>query len=156
MGAGPKIGIIVLPWLAGSIFLTLKFRNAFVFSDNAARTLSLIGFGWLIVGIIIYLLTVPVLLKGLKTTKLMKTGTFYLCSNPLYSSIILFILPGISLMMNSWLVLTTSVIAFASFRIFIKCEYEELEKFFGDDYRKYRKVTPEIFPFPYKKWFRSA
>lgn len=152
MGAGPKIGLIALPWLAASVFLTTKFEDAFSFSAGA-KTLSLIGFAWLIIGIILYLLTVPVLLKGLKTTKLMKSGTFYLCSNPLYSSIILFIVPGIAFMMNSWLVLTTSVVAFAAFRIFIKCEYEEMEKIFGEDYRKYRKETPEIIPFPYRKWF---
>jgi len=100
-----------------------------------------------------YFLTAPALLKGLKETKLMTTGTFYLCCNPLYSSIILLIIPGISLMMNSWLVLTTSLVAYVLFKIFIKSEYSEMEKFFGDDFKKYRAETPEFFPFPWKKWF---
>lgn len=58
--------------------------------------------------------------------------------------------------MNSWLVLTTSIVAFTLFKIFIKSEYAEMEKFFGDDYRKYKAETPEFFSFPIKKWFRSA
>lgn len=156
MGVGPKIGVIVVPWLAAAIFLTITFKDTFAITGDDNRILSLAGFVVLISGIVFYLLTVPSLLNGLKKTKLMITGTFYLCSNPLYSSIILLIIPGIALMMNSWLILTTSVVAFAAFKILIKSEYEEMEKIFGDDYRKYRNETPEFFPFPYRKWFRSA
>ncbi len=156
MGIGPKIGGIVLPWLAVAIFLTLKFKNTFSYFEESNRILYYIGLALLIIGLIFYLLTVPALLKGLKETRLVTTGTFYLCCNPLYSSIILFIIPGISLMMNSWLVLTTSIVGFTLLKILINSEYTEMEAFFGDDFRKYRAVTPEFFPFPVKKWFRSA
>jgi len=71
-------------------------------------------------------------------------------------SIMLLILPGVALMMNSWLVLTTSIVSFTLFKIFIKNEYAEMEKFFGESYRKYSAETPEFFPFPAKKWFRSS
>lgn len=43
-----------------------------------------------------------------------------------------------------WLVLTTSVVAFTLFKVFIKREYVEMEKFFGDQYRKYRSETPDL------------
>jgi len=95
-------------------------------------------------------------LKGLKKTKLITTGTYYLCCNPLYASIIIFLIPGISLMMNSWIIITTSIIGYPLCKIFIKSEYVEMEKFFGDDFRKYRAETPEFLPFPYRKWFKSA
>lgn len=152
MGIGPKIGSVALPWLAVSIFLTLKFKGAFVFAENGSKVLFYLGLVLVIIGAILYFLTAPALLKGLKETKLVTTGTFYLCCNPLYSSIILFIFPGISLMMNSWLVLTTSVVGYALFKILIKSEYEEMERFFGDAFNKYRAETPEFFPFPGKKW----
>jgi protein-S-isoprenylcysteine O-methyltransferase Ste14 len=102
-----------------------------------------------------YLLTAPALLKGLKETRLVTTGTYYLCCNPLYSSLLLIIIPGISFMMNSWLVVTTSIVGYILFRIFIKSEYAEMEKFFGDDFIRYRAETPEFIPLPVKKWFRS-
>ncbi len=76
-----------------------------------------------------------------------------LCCNPLYASFLLLIIPGISLMMNSWLIMTTSIAGYIVFKIVIRSEYTEMEKFFGDEYIKYRKSTPEFFPFPVKKWF---
>ena len=57
--------------------------------------------------------------------------------------------------MNSWLVFTTSFTGYIVFKTVIKEEYREMEKFFGDDYRKYKEVTPEFFPFPVKKWFEK-
>lgn len=156
MGIGPKIGGIILPWLAVAIFLTLRFRSLFTYFKNTNRFVFSIGLILVIIGSIMYFFTAPLLLKGLKKTKLITTGTYYLCCNPLYASIILFIVPGISLMMNSWLILTTSVIGFPLCKIFIKSEYAEMEKFFGDDFRKYKAETPEFFPFPIKKWFKSV
>lgn len=156
MGIGPKIGGAVLPWLAVTIFFSLKFKNSFTYFENGSKILFFCGFVLVITGSILYLLTVPALLKGLKETKLIRTGTFFLCCNPLYSSIIIFIIPGVSLMMNSWFVLTASLIGFVLFKIFIKSEYREMEEFFGDDFKKYRAETPEFFPFPVKKWFRSV
>ena len=154
MGIGPKIGGITLPWLAVAIFLSLRFKNSFTYLDHRSKVIFFCGLGMLIMGTLLYLFTIPSLMKGLKETKLVTTGTFYLCCNPLYSSIILFIIPGISLMMNSWLVLTTSIVGFTLLKVFIKSEYKEMEKFFGNDYRQYKAETPDFLPFPLKKWFR--
>lgn len=153
MGIGPKIGGIALPWLAATIFLTVKFKGSFNYFEDVNRILFYFGLFLVIIGLIIYILTIPALLKGLKQTKLITGGTYYLCCNPLYAAIILFIIPGISLMMNSWLILTTSIIAYTLFKIFIKSEYAELEQFFGEDYKRYRAMTTEIFPLPVKHWF---
>jgi protein-S-isoprenylcysteine O-methyltransferase Ste14 len=155
LGIGPKIGVIALLWLVVTVLFSLKFTSSFSYFAAGNKILFFSGLVFVITGSIMYFLTIPSLLKGLKETKLVTTGTYYLCCNPLYASILLFIVPGISLLMNSWPVLTTSIVAYISFKFFIKSEVAEMEKFFGDDYRKYRSETPEFFPFPIKKWFRS-
>jgi len=155
MGIGPKIGGILLPWLGLVIFLTLRYESSFNYIKNGNKILFFFGIALLGIGSIMYLITGSKLLKGLKKTKLMTSGTYYLCCNPLYASIILLIIPGLSLLMNSWLILSASIIGFLLFKLFIKSEYAEMEKFFGNDYRKYRAETPEFFPFPIKKWFSS-
>jgi protein-S-isoprenylcysteine O-methyltransferase Ste14 len=66
----------------------------------------------------------------------------------------LLIIPALSLILNSWLVLTSSLVGYILFKIFIRTEYNELEKFFGEEYRRYRDTTPEFFPFPIKKIFQ--
>jgi protein-S-isoprenylcysteine O-methyltransferase Ste14 len=156
MGIGPKVGIIVLPWLAIAIFLTMKFRSSFAYFADANSIMFYSGLALVIAGSVLYLLTIPALLKGLKHTKLITNSTYYLCCNPLYASIILLIIPGASLMMNSWLILTTSLVGYVLMKLFIKSEYEEMERFFGEDFKKYRNETPEFFPFPVKKWLRSV
>jgi protein-S-isoprenylcysteine O-methyltransferase Ste14 len=153
-GIGPKIAIIALPWLAVTITMSMIFENTFVYSDPENRKLFYTGLVLLILGLAFYFSTIPLLLKGLKETRLVSNGAYYLCCNPLYASLILLIIPGISLMMNSWLVITTSVAGYIAFKSVIRGEYLEMEKFFGDEYRKYREATPEFFPFPVKKWFK--
>jgi len=155
MGIGPKVGAIVLPWLALSVFFSVKYKNTFAYLENDSRILFFLGIAFVSIGALLYFFTVPLLLKGLKETKLVTAGTFYLCCNPLYSSLLLFIIPGVSFLMNTWLVLTTSIIGFTLFKIFIKSEYMELEKFFGNEFIKYRAETPEFLPFPLRKWFKA-
>jgi protein-S-isoprenylcysteine O-methyltransferase Ste14 len=147
LGVGPKIGLIALPWLAATIVLSILFKETFLISGKYGNLVFYAGVGLLIAGLIFYFFTVPLLLKGLKETKLVVKGTFSLCCNPLYTAIILLIVPGVALMMNSWLVLTSSIAAYIAFKMYIKAEYAELEKFFGDEYIKYRERTPEFFPF---------
>jgi protein-S-isoprenylcysteine O-methyltransferase Ste14 len=155
MGIGPKVGGIVLPWLALAVFFSVRYKNAFAYIDNDSRILFILGIALVSAGALLYFFTVPALLKGLKETRLVTKGAFYLCCNPLYSSILLFIIPGVSFMMNSWLVLTASIVGFTFFKMYIRSEYVEMEKFFGNEYRKYRAETPEFLPFPVRKWFKA-
>jgi protein-S-isoprenylcysteine O-methyltransferase len=155
-GIGPKIGRIALPWLAVTVFVSIKFRATFTYIENGNRILFYAGLAFLVSGLLIYFLTLPLLLKGLKETKLVTNGSYYLCCNPLYSAIILFMIPGISFIMNSWLVLTACVVAYTAFKITIKKEYAEMEKFFGKEYLEYKSRTPEFIPFPLKKWLGKA
>jgi protein-S-isoprenylcysteine O-methyltransferase Ste14 len=152
-GVGPKIGALLLPWFALSITLSCIEKNLFRYYNGSGNILLFAGIILMVFGLIFYLSTVRLLLKGLKETRLVTNGAFSLCQNPLYSSIVLFIIPALSLILNSWLVLTTSIAGYILFKFFIKKEYYELEKVFGNDYRKYKNETPEFFPLPLKKWF---
>jgi protein-S-isoprenylcysteine O-methyltransferase Ste14 len=152
LGIGPKIGMIMLPWLAVTIVLSNLKRELFIYSSVTSNFLLIAGIILMIIGLSFYFSTVRLLLKGLKETRLVTTGAYSLCQNPLYSSIILFVIPALSLILNSWLVLTTSIAGFILFKIFIKNEYTKLEKFFGEEYLKYSNTTPEFFPLPLKKW----
>ncbi len=151
MGIGPKIGVTILPLIAAAVVISVKYKYIFSYFAVSNRIMFFTGLAIVIAGSIIYFLTIPALLKGLKNTKLITSGTYYLCCNPLYSSIILLIIPGVSFMMNSWLIMTISVAGYVILKIFIRSEYEEMEKFFGDEFRRYRNETPEFFPFPLKK-----
>jgi len=150
-GIGPKIGMILLPWLAVAIVLNCT-TNLFTFTPENTRVLKVAGTVLMIFGLIFYFATVKLLLKGLKETRLVTKGAFYLCQNPLYAAILLFIIPALSLLLNSWLILTSSLVGYLMFKIHIKHEYNELEAIFGNEYLKYKSETPEFLPLPLKKW----
>jgi protein-S-isoprenylcysteine O-methyltransferase Ste14 len=155
-GIGPKIAVVLLPWLLISFVLSTHFRKMFAFTHEKSSLLFIWGIVILVIGLIFYGSTVRLLLKGLKETRLVTNGAYSLCQNPLYSSIVLFIIPALSLIVNSWFVLTSSIIGYVLFKINIKKEYNELEKFFGEEYKKYKNDTPEFFPIPIRKWFRLS
>jgi protein-S-isoprenylcysteine O-methyltransferase Ste14 len=146
LGIGPKIAIVFLPWLVVSIVLSQLYKGDFIISNEYRTILLIAGIILLITGFALYFSTVRLLLNGLKETRLVTTGAFGLCQNPLYSSIILLIVPALALILNSWLILTASAAGYITFKIFIRSEYTELEKFFGEEYLKYRLSTPEFFP----------
>jgi len=154
LGIGPRIALVLLPWLALTIILSVLYEGYFSYVSGNSKFLTVSGIVLLGLGLIFYVSTVRLLLNGLKNTKLITKGAYSLCQNPLYSSIILLIIPSVSLLINSWLVLTSSIAGYAIFKICIKKEYFELEKFFGEEYINYKNQTPEFFPIPIKKWFR--
>jgi protein-S-isoprenylcysteine O-methyltransferase Ste14 len=156
LGIGPKIGMIAIPWLLITLFLSLYYKELFCFVPKCDRTWFILGIILLVIGLMFYAITVRLLLKGIKNTTLMTSGTYYLCQSPLYAAMILMIIPGIALMLHSWLMLTTCIVAYIMFKINIKSEYREMEAFFGEAYLKYKKDTPEIFPLPVKKWFGNG
>jgi protein-S-isoprenylcysteine O-methyltransferase Ste14 len=152
LGIGPRIAIVLLPWLAATITLSCIKSGVFGFTSEKNKIILFAGIILIVAGLVLYFSTVRILMKGLKETKLQTKGPYSLCQNPLYAAIILLIIPALSLLLNSWLVLTSSLAGYIMFRIFIGSEYSELEKFFGEEYLKYRKDTPEFLPFPVKKW----
>jgi protein-S-isoprenylcysteine O-methyltransferase Ste14 len=151
LGIGPKIAVVLLPWLGATIVLSCMHIDFFKFSRYNPRAPHIAGMVLLVIGLVFYFSTARALLKGLKETRLMTTGVYSICQNPLYATLILIIIPALSLLLNSWLILTSSIVGYVIFKRFIRQEYAELEKFFGDDYLKYKNQTPEFFPFPIKK-----
>ena len=151
LGIGPKIAIVLLPWLGTSIIISCLYRDTFNYTRESSQILLAGGIVMMAAALIFYLSTVRMLLKGLRETRLMTKGPYRLCQNPLYASMIIGIIPALSLLLNSWLILTSSVVGYFLFKLFIKSEYAELEKFFGEDYLKYKKNTPELFPIPKRR-----
>ncbi len=152
-GVGPRMARILLPWLAVSLALTFIYRDFFMISTGRTNLINIAGITFLGTGFVLYFSTLPRLLKGLKETKLITTGAYAITCNPLYSAVIVFILPGTALVLNSWIMLTVPFVGYVIFKLYIKQEYDELEKFFGEEYREYRASTPELFPLQVHKWF---
>ena len=131
-GVGPKIGRIVLPYLAVAIVMTVIFPCTFSFGGDLRLPLMIAGIVLLVIALVFYFSTLRLMLPGIKENRLITTGAYRLCRNPLYAALILFFVPGLALLLNSWLILTSCIIAYLVFRIYVHEEEEMLERIFGD------------------------
>ena len=150
-GIGPRIGMFALPWLAVTIVVSILLPEYFYFADPRPLWLFIVGLALLLAGLFLWSASGKMIVSLKKEPRLLTKGPFAVCRNPLYLAMLMFVIPAISVLMNSWLVLTTSLIGYIAFRICIKQECEEMQRLFGDEYRKYCSKTPEFFPFFRKK-----
>ena len=150
-GVGPKIGRITLPYLAITITLTILFPGIFTFGQLLKEPLLIAGIILIAIALAFYFTTLRLMLPGIKSNRLITSGAYRLCRNPLYSALLLFFIPGLGLLLNSWLILTTPIVGYLVFRKFIHEEEEQLERIFGDEYRSYHEKTSMLFPNPFNK-----
>jgi protein-S-isoprenylcysteine O-methyltransferase Ste14 len=149
LGIGPKIGRITLPYLVITIALTILFPAKFAICSDLREYFLIAGIVLLVTALVFYFTTLRLMLPGIRTNRLITSGAYRLCRNPLYSAIILFLIPGLALLLNSWIIFTASLIGYLVFRKFIYEEEELLERLFGEEYRKYKERTSQFFPNPF-------
>lgn len=149
-GVGPKIGRIVLPWLTITIALTIIFPGIFTMGATVRQPFLIAGIILIVVALVFYFTTLRLMLPGIRENRLITTGAYRLCRNPLYAALILFFMPGLALLLNSWIILTVSLVGYLLFRKFVHEEEEALERIFGEEFRIYRAKTSCLFPNPFK------
>jgi protein-S-isoprenylcysteine O-methyltransferase Ste14 len=148
-GVGPKIGRITLPWLAVTIALAIILPSVFSFGETLRQPFQIAGIILLVFALVFYFSTLRLMLPGIRENRLITTGAYRLTRNPLYAAILLFLVPGLALLLNTWVILTTMIVGYFVFNKYIHEEEELLERLFGDEFRKYRDRTSRLFPNPF-------
>jgi len=147
-GIGPKLMLMCLPYIILAIsvgykypeFLNIAFLNHVVFKN--------VGLFWLVVGFAFWISSVIIFLTDFKKGKLITRGTFRWCRNPVYASMIIFILPAVALIYHSGLIASIVLVFYIGFKISIHGENIMLERTFGSEYEIYKQSVNEILPFP--------
>ena len=139
-GAAPQIASLTFLYLLISFIISSLMKLAFqINSDN--RVLTAIGLILIVPGIIMVAVSGRMVLRSFNENTLMRTGLYRVFRNPMYAAYFLFIIPGICLLLNSWLVLTTIPVNYVLFQIFIQKEYIYLREKFGKEYEEYLKTV---------------
>jgi protein-S-isoprenylcysteine O-methyltransferase Ste14 len=86
-------------------------------------------------------------MTGFPKGKLVTTGAYSVVRNPIYSSVIFFILPAVALMTLTWVYFVASVFLFSGVMIFIGKEEKQLTKAFGKEYEDYMARVDRLVPF---------
>jgi len=148
-GCGPKLALLCLPYIILSLVVMFMYPDFFdlKFLDNIYARVS--GYVWLAIGIVFWIYSAIYFLKYFKPGQLITRGPFGLCRNPIYSSIIVFIIPSLALIFHSGLTFSISLVLYIGFKISIHGETNILRRIFVEEYDKYEKSVNEIIPFPH-------
>ena len=136
-GVAPKIAVPTFVYLFVTIILDQLKYPMFKISLNYSSALLIIGATLIIMGVMVVVDIARKLKKSFASGLLMTDGLYAYFRNLMYAAYLLFIIPGIAFLFNSWLVLTTIILNFILFQIFIKEEYNYLNEKFGEDYKSY-------------------
>lgn len=145
LGVGPRFAIISCIYTA--IILTIHFHWMPHLSVPIPRVFTLIfGIILLIIGVPIYLISGLSIHKYFNEGKLATKGIYAYFRHPIYGSWIVFIIPGIVMLINSLIGWTIPIFMYVVFRILIVEEDEYLEEKFGEEFFNYKKRVGAIFP----------
>ncbi len=144
-GVGPKIMfpgyaiLVLLSWLPLKLNISEILHVPKIYLIIAA--IILIG-----IGILILAKASPEIKKALKANRLITTGLYSRIRNPMYTSHIIFIMPGVSLLINNALVFLSIIFTYFIFMILIPKEEKDLEDNFGSEYLQYKTRTGRLLP----------
>jgi protein-S-isoprenylcysteine O-methyltransferase Ste14 len=147
-GIGPKLALLCLPYVLLSLLVMYRDPD---FSDLGFldfHWVKVLGFVWLGLGVGFWISAAVSFLKHFSAGKLITKGPFALCRNPIYSSIIIFIIPALALIFHSGLIFSISVVLYVGFKISIHGESRLLKRTFGEEYEHYAQSVNELIPFP--------
>ena len=147
-GCGPKLALICLPYVILSLIVMYKYPEFFDLRFLDLPYVKVLGFAWLGLGFSFWTYSAIFFLKYFKPGKLITQGPFALCRNPIYSSIIIFIIPSLALIFHSGLLFSIALVLYIGFKISIHGESRVLSRTFREEYETYVKSVNEIIPFP--------
>lgn len=136
-GVAPLIAAPTFAYLIIAVVVSYYTNPLFSIVNNGSNILVYAGIALIIPGIIMVAACGRRLLKSFDKNKLMTDGLYKFFRDPMYVAYLIFVIPGICLLFNSWLVLTTVILNYVLYSTFIKREHKYLEEKFGAEYKEY-------------------
>ena len=146
MGVAPLIAAPSFLYLAAVIALHYLLFPLFAFTSRPGPALAIAGAALIAIGMAILLSSGLRVLKAFREQRLLTDGFFAVFPNPMYAAFVLAIVPGLALLLDSWLVLTGSLLVYVLFRALVPAEDHWLKEKFGPRYDAYRqRVLVKLF-----------
>jgi protein-S-isoprenylcysteine O-methyltransferase Ste14 len=145
LGVAPLIAVPSFAYLAATIVLHAKSFPMFAFTATPGTALWIGGAVLIAFGLVMLLSSGLRIPKAFREGRLLTDGFFAVFPNPMYAAFVLLLVPGLALLLDSWLVLIGSAMLYILFRIFIRGEDRWLSAKFGLQYEEYRRRVPVKF-----------
>lgn len=145
-GVGPWFVLLSAIYTVAAIVIRAQDPAYFQIPYVPYWVLALAGIILLAIGIPFFGVALAQLIRGFPQGKLFTRGVYGICRHPVYGAWVVFNVPGMVLLLNSWLGLLVPVLMYLTLRLLVRREEEHLEQVFGEEYRRYRRRTPAVFP----------
>lgn len=145
-GIGPRIAISGILSFAATSIIGFEAGHPGYWSVSGIFSMVL-GTALVITGIYFWLDAVRLISTRFKSGVLITVGAYRYVRNPMYAGFIVFIVPGISLILDNPLIIFSSIVMLLVFRMNIHREEQYLEQRFGCAYRAYTAKVKQIIPF---------
>lgn len=153
-GIGPKWVLCCALGAVPLFIINAVWPGALAIHLVPRPVLQVVGCVLLLAGVPFLVMALWVLHRGFSHGKLFTSGVYGLCRHPIYASWIVFLVPGILLLVGSWAFLLLPPLMYASLRFLVREEEAWLAATFQDEYRAYRRRVPAVFPVP-RFWRRD-
>lgn len=145
-GCGPRMALMCLPYVVLSLVVMFRYPEFLNLQFLDSLPVRIAGFAWMSLGLIFWAYSAVFFIRNFKPGVLLTTGPFRLCRNPIYSSIILFIVPALGIIFHSGLIISIALVMYIAFTLTIHGEEIVLERIFGEVFEHYKKTVNRFFP----------
>jgi len=145
-GIGPIFAFLSIGYGLVPLFISRYFHPFFQVGFVPYWILVVLGVILIGIGLPFFFISAKTVTHAYNADQLVTDGIFRCCRHPLYSSWVVFIVPGMALLANSWIALTTPVAMYFILRFLVRKEESYLESVFGSEYLEYKKKVPCILP----------
>jgi protein-S-isoprenylcysteine O-methyltransferase Ste14 len=137
VGSGDRVMALTLPFAAIGVILNILRPVWFHLGWGNPGLIA--GIVLMAIGVPLWLVSVVQILVHVPRRKLITRGPFALMLHPIYTSVALLVLPGLGLVLDTWLGAAVGAVLYVSSRIFARSEEKILAALFSTEYQSYRK-----------------
>jgi protein-S-isoprenylcysteine O-methyltransferase Ste14 len=122
-GVGPKFGLFSASYCILMVALSNYFDPFFKIHFLPHGVLTTVATILILIGIPFYIVSIVTIKRAFTAGRLVTEKTFGMCRHPVYSAWIIFFVPGIMLLLNTWIGLSAPFVMY--FFILMLVEEEE-------------------------------
>ncbi|MGO9146064.1 MAG: methyltransferase family protein [Desulfomonilia bacterium] len=145
-GVGPKFSLYSAVYCVFILVLTAQLNPFFRMTFVPYPLLASIGIILILTGIPFYILSLVTVMRAFKAGRLVTGGVYGMCRHPVYAAWVIFFVPGIVFLINSWIGFSAPVVMYLILRTLVKEEDGYLERTFGAEYLAYKGRVPAVLP----------
>ena len=141
-GVGPKFTVYASIYCLIMFGLTIYLDPLLKITKTLSisyQSLELIGIILIVLGVPFYLSSLISVMRGFKEGRLVTNGVYGMCRHPVYGVWVVFFVPSIALLMDSWALLSAPFIMYLMARTLVAKEDYYLTETFGQEYLAYKK-----------------